>query len=360
MRASRSTTGLPPVSPELSRRPGTGGARLAGGRVQRGALRPRSSAGPGTRRGLVQNAPQPASGSRLYAPRGSKQHNTNSQALAAHFGTAPAASPLGRSASTPSFVQQQLARRPNTASAAADHHHTAAAAAHEGQDVMFFDSPTRSPDPYAAQAALAVEAVAAASAILHNERSSGRPSTSGGLPARAPVENPRPSTANSTAHNPGGSPPPPHWSGGVLLTDGGDDPAQTDAWGNAAPGHVTGRDQAALRDEVKRLQLALVDKFRGKHKSIGGSQFRAPTREVDRPGTAASTADGACRAPDADFTNPRSPSPPSPLPQPPPSAPASRRPRPRYIGCGTRWTRRRRRWWARPPRAARPRRGWAG
>lgn len=33
-------------------------------------------------------------------------------------------------------------------------------------------------------------------------------------------------------------------------------------------------DNDALREEVRRLQLALVDKFRGKNKMIGGSQFR--------------------------------------------------------------------------------------
>ena len=30
----------------------------------------------------------------------------------------------------------------------------------------------------------------------------------------------------------------------------------------------------ALKEEVRRLQLALVDKFRGRNKMIGGSQFR--------------------------------------------------------------------------------------
>lgn len=33
-------------------------------------------------------------------------------------------------------------------------------------------------------------------------------------------------------------------------------------------------DTAALRDEIRRLQLALVDKFRGRNKMTGGSQFR--------------------------------------------------------------------------------------
>ena len=33
-------------------------------------------------------------------------------------------------------------------------------------------------------------------------------------------------------------------------------------------------DTAALRDEIRRLQMALVDKFRGKNKMTGGSQFR--------------------------------------------------------------------------------------
>lgn len=37
-------------------------------------------------------------------------------------------------------------------------------------------------------------------------------------------------------------------------------------------------DNDMLREEVKRLQVALVDKFRGRNKSIGGSQFRAPPK----------------------------------------------------------------------------------
>jgi len=44
------------------------------------------------------------------------------------------------------------------------------------------------------------------------------------------------------------------------------------------------QDNAALREEVRRLQLALVDKFRGKGKSIGGSQFRASSARRNSPG----------------------------------------------------------------------------